>query len=165
MNPPLRTDEHVAGLVALLREGAVDAVATDHAPHPPEAKERPFDEAAFGMLGLQHALGVTVEALGGPAAVDLGHLFSVLSRRPAAIARLRAVDPRVGGHAAHGGDVAAGEDANLCVVDLSAPHAVTLASLASRGHNSPYLGRTLPVSVRHTILRGSPTVRDTVATR
>lgn len=165
VNPPLRTDEHVAGLVALLREGAVDAVATDHAPHPPEAKERPFDEAAFGMLGLQHALGVTVEALGGPAAVDLGHLFSVLSRRPAAIARLRAVDPRVGGHAAHGGDVAAGEDANLCVVDLSAPHAVTLASLASRGHNSPYLGRTLPVSVRHTILRGSPTVRDTVATR
>ena len=165
VNPPLRTDEHVKELVALLRDGAIDAVATDHAPHAPESKDRPFDDAAFGMLGLQHALGITVEALGGAAHVDLVQLFGLLSRRPAAIARLRAEDPRLAGQSAHGGGLSVGDDANLCVVDLAAPLTVTLGSLASRSHNSPYLGRTLPVSVRHTVLRGTPTVRDGMATR
>jgi dihydroorotase len=165
VNPPLRDTSHVAELAALLRDGAIDAVATDHAPHPPEAKERPFDDAAFGMLGLQHALGLTVEALGGPGHLDVVQLFSLLSRRPAAIARLRLEDPRLAGQTAHGGDLAVGEDANLCVIDLTRPLEVTAASIASRAHNSPYVGRTLPVSVRHTVLRGVPTVRDGVATR
>jgi len=165
VNPPLRPVELREELTGLLRDGAIDAVATDHAPHPPESKDRPFEDAAFGMLGLQHALGLTVEALGGPGRADLVQVFALLARRPAAIARLRAEDPRVAGHAAHGGDLGVGSDANLCVVDLETPHVVTLASLASRSRNSPYLGRTLPVSVRHTVLRGVPTVRDAVATR
>jgi dihydroorotase len=165
VNPPLRTASHREGLVRLVRAGAVDAVATDHAPHAPESKDRPFEEAAFGMLGLQHALGLTVEALGGPASLDAVALFALLSRRPAAIARLRTEDPRVGGQSAHGGGVALGEDANLCVVDLETPHTVTAASLASRSQNCPYLGRTLPVSVRHTVCRGEPTVLDGMATR
>jgi dihydroorotase len=164
VNPPLRTEALRAELVALLREGAVDAVGTDHAPHAPEAKDRPFDEAAFGMLGLQHAAGLTAEALGGDP-LDLLVLFTLLSRRPAAIARLRDVDPRRGGHSAHGGDVAVGDAANLCVLDVSTPHVVTPSSIASRGANSPYLGRTLPLSVRHTVLRGEPTVLDGAATR
>jgi dihydroorotase len=165
VNPPLRPAAARDALVQLLRDGAIDAVATDHAPHAPESKDRPFDDAAFGMLGLQHALGLTVEALGGPGTVELTQVFALLSRRPAAIARLRAADPRVGGQAAHGGALEVGDDANLCVVDLETPHTVSLASLASRSVNSPYLGRTLPVSVRHTVLRGVPTVRDSVATR
>ncbi|HEV3213990.1 MAG TPA: dihydroorotase [Acidimicrobiales bacterium] len=165
VNPPLRSAELRDELVALLREGAIDAVATDHAPHPPEAKDRPFADAAFGMLGLQHALGLTVEALGGPDGADLVALFALLSRRPAAIARLRAEDPRLAGHTAHGGDLAVGTDANLCVVDLATPHIVSLEALASRARNTPYLGRTLPVTVRHTVLRGEPMVRDGVATR
>jgi dihydroorotase len=165
VNPPLRPAERAAALVALLRDGAIDAVATDHAPHAPEAKDRPFDDAAFGMLGLQHALGLTVEALGGTEDLDVVRLFSLLSRRPAAIARLREADPRIAGHGAHGGALAVGESASLCVVDLAQPLTVTAASLASRARNSPYLGRTLPVSVRHTVLAGTPTVRDSVATR
>jgi dihydroorotase len=160
VNPPLRPAGVVAELVELLRRGEIDAVATDHAPHPPEAKDRPFDDAPPGMLGLQHALGLTVEALGGVASADLVALFALLSRRPAAIARLAASDRRPGGHTAHGGDVAPGEPANLCVVDLGATTTITPDSLASRSQNSPYLGRTLPVRVRHTLLRGEPTVRD-----
>jgi dihydroorotase len=117
------------------------------------------------MLGLQHALGLTVEALGGPDGADLVALFALLSRRPAAIARLRAEDPRLAGHTAHGGDLAVGTDANLCVVDLATPPIVSLEALASRARNTPYLGRTLPVTVRHTVLRGEPMVRDGVATR
>jgi dihydroorotase len=71
----------------------------------------------------------------------------------------------VGGHTAQGGTLEAGDAANLCVVDLETTTTVTASSLASRSKNSPYLGRTLPVSVRHTVLRGIPTVRDGVAIR
>ena len=160
VNPPLRPAAMVEDLVALLRDGAFDAVATDHAPHPPEEKDRTFDDALFGMLGLQHALAATVDALGGSEGLDLVTLFSLLSRRPAAIARLRANDERRGGHSAHGGDLSEGSDANLCVVDLDGAHDVTAASLWSRSANSPYLQRRHPVSVRHTILRGTPTKLD-----
>jgi dihydroorotase len=165
VNPPLRPSEYVGELRALLRSGLIDAVATDHAPHPPESKDRPFDQAAFGMLGLQHALGLTVDALGGTEALDVVALFDVLSRRPAAIARLRAADARPGGQSAHGGDLEVGADANLCVVDLETPVLVRVEALASRSRNSPYVGRTLPVTVRHTLHRGSPSVLDAVAVR
>lgn len=165
VNPPLRPADAVDALVAQLRAGLIDAVATDHAPHPAEAKDQSFDDAPPGMLGLQHALGITVDALGGVEGLDLAHLFALLSRRPATIARLGSAHPRVGGQSAQGGDVAVGEDANLCVLDLTTPMTVHAASLASRSKNTPYLGRTLPVSVRHTVLRGIPTVKDGVATR
>jgi dihydroorotase len=160
VNPPLRPAATVDELVGLLRAGEIDAVATDHAPHPPEAKDLAFDDAPPGMLGLQHALGLTVEALGGVEDLDLVRLFDLLSRSPAAIARLRAGDSRVAGHSAHGAGLEAGCDANLCIVDLHAAMMVVESSIASRSSNCPYVGRTLAVSVRHTVLRGVPTVLD-----
>lgn len=158
--PPLRPRDEVDALVAAVRAGMVDAVATDHAPHAEEAKDLPFDEAPPGMLGLQHAAGLTIEALGGVDGLDVDMVFALLSRRPAAIARLREGDARAGGHGAHGSALAVGAWANLCVIDLQTPHVVTAASLASRAANSPYVGRTLPVTVRHTIFNGEPTVLD-----
>jgi len=165
VNPPLRPRESVDELVGLLRQGAIDAIATDHAPHPPEAKDRTFNDAPPGMLGLEQAVGLSVAALGGPEALDVSVLFDLLSRQPAAIARLRAVDTRTGGHSAHGGDVAVGADANLCVLDLAKRTVVDAAQLASRSRNTPYAGRDLPVTVRHTVLRGEPTVLDGEAVR
>jgi len=165
VNPPLRPRSLVDELCAQLRAGMIDAIATDHAPHPPESKERTFDEASPGMLGLQHALSLSVAALGGAAQVDPVGLFDLLSRRPAAIARLRAADARPGGQGAHGGALVAGECANLCVVDLAATRTATLGDLASRSRNSPYLGRDLPAAVRHTIHAGDVTVRDGVLER
>ncbi len=64
VHPPLRTAADVGALRQALREGLVDAVATDHAPHAPELKDRAFDEAPAGMLGLEHAAALTFEALG-----------------------------------------------------------------------------------------------------
>ena len=163
VNPPLRTDEDVAAVVAGLCDGTIDAVATDHAPHAPEAKDVPFDQAPPGMLGLQTALPIAWEVLSprlGPERV-----FALMSAQPAAIAKLTATDPRVGGHSAHGGAVEAGAAANLCVFDPAATTLVEPGRLASRSRNTPYAGRTFGGAVRHTVLRGEPTVIDAVAQR
>ena len=108
VNPPLRTDEDVAAVVAGLCDGTIDAVATDHAPHAPEAKDVPFDQAPPGMLGLQTALPIAWEVLSphlGPERV-----FALMSAQPAAIAKLTATDPRGAGHSAQGGPVEVGRD-------------------------------------------------------
>ena len=164
VHPPLRTTSDVAALVAALRAGDVDAVATDHAPHPAQAKDRPFDEAAPGMLGLEHAAALTFEALGAEddAAV---RFFEVMSRVPARIARLTAGDERLGGQSAHGGAVAVGEDANLCVFDPASRPVVDPGRLASRSNNTPYAGRTLMGAIRHTVVRGESVVEMSEALR
>jgi dihydroorotase len=164
VHPPLRTSRDLAALVAALQAGVLDTVATDHAPHPPQMKDRPFDEAAPGMLGLQQALALTREALGGDDA-DPILLFEVLSRTPARIARLRMSDPRLGSQSAHGGDIAPGEGANLCVFDPDHREVVSRDHLASRARNTPYEGRTLLGGVRHTIAAGVPVVVNGEATR
>lgn len=165
VNPPLRPAALRDRLVDQLRRGLIDAVATDHAPHPEERKALPFDDASPGMLGLQHACGVLCEVLARDDGVDPVALFALLSRQPARIAKLRDVDARLGGHSAQGGMVEVGEWANLCVVDPGAATTVSADSIVSRSSNSPYVGRTLPVSVRHTLLRGEPTVLDGAAAR
>ena len=159
VHPPLRSADDVTVLRAALANGALDAVATDHAPHPPQAKDRPFDEAAPGMLGLETALALTIEALGGDDA-DPVRVFEVLSRTPARIAKLTASDPRIGGFSAHGGAVAVGEDANLCVIDPAARPVVDPLALQSRSVNTPYAGRTMSAGIRHTVAKGNVVVQD-----
>jgi dihydroorotase len=163
VNPPLRTDDDVAAVVAGLCDGTIDAVATDHAPHAPEAKDAPFDQAPPGMLGLETALPISWQVLSphlGPERV-----FALMSAQPAAIARLRTTDPRAGGHSAQGGPVEVGATANLCVFDPTATTTVDPDHLASRSRNTPYAGRTLTGALRHTVLRGEPVVIDATAQR
>ncbi len=163
VNPPLRTDEDVVAVVTGLCDGTIDAVATDHAPHAPESKDVPFDQAPAGMLGLQTALPVAWEVLSphmGPERV-----FALMSAQPAAIAKLTATDPRTAGHSAQGGPVEVGAVANLCVFDPAAVTVVDPMRLASRSRNTPYAGRTFAGAVRHTVLRGEPVVVDAVAQR
>ncbi len=163
VHPPLRTKADIDALVAALIAGQIDAVATDHAPHPAQAKDRPFDQAAPGMLGLEHAAALTWEALGAEG--DGRMLFEVLSRRPARIARLTEASERRGGQSAHGGELMAGDDANLCIFDPSLRPIVDPAALASRSRNTPYAGRTLTGGIRHTIVRGELIVRESEAQR
>jgi dihydroorotase len=152
VNPPLRTDGDVAAVRKGLADGSIDCIATDHAPHAPEEKERPFDEAPPGMLGLQTALALALTHLDLPPT----ELVGVMSSRPAAI---------VGASDAHGGPIEAGRPANLCVVDPAARWVVEPAALASRSRNTPYAGMTLSGQVRHTLLWGEPVVRNGEATR
>ncbi|MGH9136866.1 MAG: dihydroorotase [Acidimicrobiales bacterium] len=152
VNPPLRTDSDVAAVKAGLVDGTVDAIATDHAPHEPERKELPFDEAPPGMLGLETALALALTEL----AMPLSEILALLSWRPAAIA---------GVDGDHGGPIDVGRAANLCVVDPNASWVVDPGRLASKARNTPYAGRQVRGRVRHTLLRGEPVVIDGEAQR
>lgn len=156
VNPPLRAQSDVDAVRDGLADGTIDAIATDHAPHSPEVKDLPFDQAPPGMLGLQTAFSLANAELGLP----MGSILALLSWQPAAIARL---DQANGGD--QGGPIVAGGPANLCVLDPHATWTVEAAGLASRSHNSPYLGRTLTGQVRHTVFRGEAVVVDGEAQR
>jgi dihydroorotase len=155
VHPPLRTDADVAAVRTGLADGTIDAIATDHAPHTPESKERPFEEAPPGMLGLETALALTLTELVEPGIRSLGDALALLSWRPAAIAGL----------VSQGQPVAPGSPANLAVVDPTVRWEVDPARLASRARNTPFTGRKLTGRVRHTIFRGEPVVIDGEATR
>jgi dihydroorotase len=155
VNPPLRTDADVAAVVGGLLDGTIDAIATDHAPHVQEAKERPFDQAPPGMLGLETALGVAVTELSKQGDVDWVQLLALLSWQPAAVAGL----------GEHAGTIVEGRAAHLCVIDPTAVWAVDAAKSASLSRNTPWAGRRLTGRVRHTLLAGEPVVVDGEATR
>ena len=152
VNPPLRTDADVEAVKAALIDGTVDAIATDHAPHAPELKELPFDQAPPGMLGLETALALALTELELP----IERVLAYLSWQPAKIAGIAD---------AHGGPIAKGGVANLCVIDPSAEWTVDAVTLASKSRNTPYDGRKLVGKVRHTICRGIPMVIDGSAQR
>ena len=142
VNPPLRTDADVAAVRAGLADGALDAIATDHAPHPPHLKELPFDQAPPGMLGLQTALALALTELDLPDRAGPGPPV-VAARRPSPAWRDQ-----------HGGPIEPGRPAHLCVIDPAHEWVVDPAALASRARNTPYAGRRLRGKVRHTLLRG-----------
>ena len=152
VNPPLRTADDIAAIKAGLADGTIDAIATDHAPHPPELKESPLDQAAPGMLGLETALALAISEL----AMPLADIVAALSWKPAAIAGLAD---------RHGRPVAVGEPANVVVFDPGAEWTVVPAKLASKSRNTPYAGRTLHGKVRHTVLAGTPVVVDSIPQR
>ena len=156
VDPPLRTDADVAAVREGLADRTIDAVASDHAPHPQEAKERPFDQAPPGMVGLETALAVALTDLVGTTGVELVDLLGAMSWRPAAIAGLGDT---------HGGPVSPGRPASLCVFDPTEEWTVDPARLASRSVNTPFAGRTLRGRVRHTLLCGEPVVVDGEAQR
>jgi dihydroorotase len=149
VNPPLRTAEDVAALRAGLADGTIDCVATDHAPHPVEAKETEWEVAAFGMTGLETALRVVQEAMVETGELDWTGVADRMSARPARIGRLP-------GH----GTIAAGGPANLVLYDPAPRDPVDPAAHASRSRNTPFAGMLLPGRVVATFLRGSATVLD-----
>ena len=151
VNPPLRPARR-GRREAGLADGTIDAIATDHAPHAQEDKEPPFDQAPPGMLGLETALSLALSELELP----IEQVLALMSWRPARIAGLDGT---------HGGPIAEGRPANLCVIDPATTWVVEPAALASRSRNTPYAGRNLTGRNRHTILRGEPVVVDGVAQR
>ncbi len=152
VHPPLRTDVDVEAIRTGLRDGTIDAVATDHAPHTADAKELPFDQAPPGMIGLETAFALAYTHLG----LSLMEIVRLLATNPARIAGLSD---------RHGGPIVPGRLANLAVVDLSEQWVVDGAATASLSSNSPFHGHSVTGRVRHTIFEGEPVVIDGKATR
>ena len=150
VNPPLRRSEDVEALRAGLADGTIDIVATDHAPHPAEAKECAWAEAANGMVGLESALSVVHAAMVDGGLLDWGGVARVMSRTPA----------RIGGLRGYGAAFEPGAPAHLALYDPAASREFGLGDLRGRSANSPYLGRTLPGRIVHVFHRGVPTVAD-----
>jgi len=146
VNPPLTTRQDAAALVSALVDGTVDAIATDHAPHPAERKLVPFDQASPGLIGLETALSLGLAAVeaGG---LSLMTLVAALSTRPAAII----------------GEVTTltlGSPADMVVFDPIARWRVGRSTLASASTNTPLLGMTVPGVVRLTVADGRVTYRS-----
>ncbi|WP_347042479.1 dihydroorotase [Brachybacterium nesterenkovii] len=150
VNPPLRTEADVEAVRAGLADGTIDIVATDHAPHPRDAKDREWDVAAFGMTGLETALPVLQATMVNTGRLSWRDVARVLSETPSAIAR----DEQ------QGRPLAVGEPANLLVWDPRPTSVVVPEQQATRSTNSPYRGQELPGRNVLTLLRGRPTVRD-----
>ncbi|MEI6710252.1 MAG: dihydroorotase [Actinomycetota bacterium] len=153
VHPPLRSSHDVLALREALRRGLIDAVATDHAPHAPESKDRAFDEAPAGMLGLETAASLTFEAL-GQEKCDPELFFSVLSRGPARIAKLQK-NNELHGLSAQGGELLVGEEANLTVFNPMATWTVDASALQSRASNTPFVGRVMTGRVSAVIAKGT----------
>lgn len=145
--PPLRTKTDIDALIEGLRDGTIDCVATDHAPHPQHDKEREFDQAPCGMLGLETALSVLLTDC---ADLGLPRIVDALSTAPA---RVRGVDT-------DHGSLAIGTAANVTVFDPVATWEVVPEALASKSRNTPFAGRRLTGRVMYTMYRGRFTVRE-----
>jgi dihydroorotase len=152
VNPPLRRREDVEALRAGLADGTIDIIATDHAPHPVEAKDCEWDAAANGMVGLESALSVVHASVVATGMLDWADITRVLSSTPARIGRL----------AGQGQPLEVGSPAELTLYDPAASRVFGTGDLAGQGVNSPYLEMTLPGRVQATFHRGYPTVLNGV---
>jgi len=152
VNPPLRSKADVEALREGLADGTIDAVATDHAPHPVEDKDCEWAAAAFGMIELETALSVVQESVVDTGMLDWAGVADRFSTRPARIGRVED----------HGRGLVEGAPAHLVLIDPSTRRRIDPSALASRSRNTPYAGRELPGRVVATLLRGRPTVLDGV---
>jgi dihydroorotase len=128
MNPPLRSKRDTEALLEALVDGTIDCIATDHAPHAGSEKEGEFDRAAFGIVGLETAVGLMLDRLVKPGALPLATLISRLSRDPARLLGLP------------GGHLAPGAPADVTILDPAAEWTVDPARFQSKSRNTPFGG-------------------------
>ena len=131
MNPPLRTDDDREAIRQAVKDGTIDCIATDHAPHHYDAKEREFDDAPNGILGLETALGLAIRELVKPGHLTLPELIQRMSTRPAQVFGLV------------GGTLAVGAPADVVVFDPEARWKVDAGHFRSKSRNTPFSGEEL----------------------
>jgi len=147
MNPPLRESEDVAAIAEGLADGTLDCIATDHAPHTATEKEYQFDQAPFGVIGLETALAAGITFLVKDGKMDLGQLIECMTEKPAAAMNLP------------GGKLEEGGEADFVLFDPDRQWEVDPNRFRSRSRNSSFSGETLTGSVIATFLRGRLTYR------
>jgi dihydroorotase len=142
MNPPLRETADVEALRLALRDGVIDCIASDHAPHAYDEKEAAFDDAPFGIIGLETAFGVAHTELVRSGVLTLPTLLARMSTAPAALFHLP------------GGSLAPGVAADVCVLDVTTPWTVRPADFHSKSRNTPFAGRDLVGRALLTVVAG-----------
>jgi len=152
VNPPLRTESDVMALREALADGTIDIVATDHAPHPMESKECEWQEAAFGMLGLETALSI----------VQMTMIDSLLMSWAQVAQRMSITPARIAGYENHGQEIKEGAPANLVVIDPHRKWTVDRDLVQSKSSNTPYHGFELPGVIAHTIFKGKASMLNGV---
>ena len=148
VNPPLRTESDVHALREALADGTIDIVATDHAPHPTESKECEWQEASFGMLGLETALSIVQKTMVDSGMMNWSSVADRMSIAPA----------RIGGYENHGLPLVVGSIANLVVINPTQKWTVDRDLVLSKSSNTPYHGYELPGVVTHTFFKGKATL-------
>ncbi len=149
VNPPLRTQKDVEALRLAVADGTIDIIATDHAPHPEDSKDCEWGEAAFGMLGLETAAAIAQTTLIETGLIDWKRFQEVLSSNPARIGKL----------SDQGQELTPGSYANIVLIDPKAKQVIDREG-ESKSNNNPYAGMELNGAVKHTIYKGTLTVRD-----
>jgi dihydroorotase len=147
MNPPLREPEDREAIRQALRDGTIDVICTDHAPHHYDAKEREFDDAPNGIIGLETALGLALTELVESGLMDLPTLMTRMSTMPARVFNLP------------GGTLAPGSAADVVVIDPAARWIVDPGAFYSKSRNTPFAGRELRGRADLTIVRGQVVFR------
>jgi len=148
VNPPLRTKEDIASLKEALVDNTIDVIATDHAPHTTEEKERDYEEAPFGIIGLETALGLVLRELVKKKVLSLMQAIAKLTVNPA---RLLGIDR---------GEIREGIKANITIFDPDKVWLVKEEEFLSQSRNSPFLGWKLPGKVEWTIVGGKVIYRS-----
>ena len=148
VNPPLRTRNDVAGIVAGLRDGTIDVIATDHAPHSAEEKARSLTRAPSGMIGLETSLAIALTQLYHTRRMDLPAIIKRMSTAPADILRL----PR--------GRMSLGAQADLVLFDPDEEWTVDPEQFASKARNTPFAGWKVKGKVKYTIVKGEVIYQD-----
>ena len=149
MNPPLRTEKDRLGIIEGIRDGSIDMIATDHAPHSAEEKAvEPVWKAPIGIIGLETALALAVTNLVKPGHLTMVQLMEKMSLNPAKLYRFDK------------GSVAEGADADLVIFDENERWTVTEDDIASKSHNTPFIGAELYGRVKYTICGGRIVYED-----
>lgn len=143
MNPPLRGQEDVDAIKEAIKDGTIDCIVTDHAPHTLEDKEVGFDNAPFGIIGLETSLGLTIAELVAPGIISLPQMVDKMSAAPARIVGLK-----------NKGEIKEGKDADLTIIDPDKEWIFTKEDIASKSKNTPFIGRKLKGTVEYTIFGG-----------
>lgn len=142
MNPPLRTEEDRAKIIEGIKDGTIDMIVTDHAPHSDEEKARPLETAPSGITGLETSLALGIKSLVEPGHISLMKLMELMSKNPAEFYRMKP------------GSVTKGAPADLVIFGEKELWTVRKEDFASKASNSPFIGWELPGKIHYTICSG-----------
>lgn len=149
VNPPLRTAKDIKGIIAGLKDGTIDAIATDHAPHSAEEKSRPLTRAPSGMVGLETSLAITLTELYHTGKMKLPEIIKRMTYTPASILRLSSK-----------GRLSLGSDADITIFDPEEAWTIDPEQFASKARNTPFAGREVKGKVKYTIVGGNVIYQD-----